>query len=178
MYISKKKQAILDAFETEKEKQDYLAELRKELKEYHKVNVTKLMQRLIDACKAENETEFLMNLFARLQKPDKLPAKPKYQKQTEEQKQEKKMRTIEREKEYVRQYYLRNKDNIRKSAIECRQSNPEKFKEYDALYRKKNAEKIKETKVKYYKENSGKVKECSKKYYVKKKSEKQLIETI
>jgi hypothetical protein len=33
MYISKKKQAILDAFETEKEKQDYLAELRKELSE-------------------------------------------------------------------------------------------------------------------------------------------------
>ena len=29
MYISKKNQAILDAFETEKEKQDYLAELRK-----------------------------------------------------------------------------------------------------------------------------------------------------
>jgi len=33
MYISKKNQAILDAFETEKEKQDYLAELRKKLGE-------------------------------------------------------------------------------------------------------------------------------------------------
>ncbi len=29
IYISKKKQAILEAFETEKEKQDYLAELRR-----------------------------------------------------------------------------------------------------------------------------------------------------
>ena len=34
MYISKKNQAILDAFETEKEKQDYLAEMRKKLREY------------------------------------------------------------------------------------------------------------------------------------------------
>jgi len=96
IYISKKKQAILEAFETEKEKQDYIAVLREKLRKYRKVNVTKLMQRLIDVCNAENETEFLMNLFARLQKPDKLPAKPKYQKQTEEQKNEKKLRTIER----------------------------------------------------------------------------------
>jgi len=33
MYISKKKQAILDAFGTKQEKQDYIAELRKELSE-------------------------------------------------------------------------------------------------------------------------------------------------
>jgi len=48
MYISKKKQAILDAFETEKEKQDYLAELRRNdiecAKKWQKANPEKVKE--------------------------------------------------------------------------------------------------------------------------------------
>ena len=162
MYISKKHQAIIDAFETEKEKNDYIDGLARK--------TIKPMQKLLDACTTEQETECLMNLFARLQKPAKLKkiAKPRYQKQTEEQKQEKKLRTLERKRERERQYNAKYyKDKPRKSS-----------KEYDARYRKENAERIKKKSAKYYKENPEKYKERSIKHYANKKAEKQLIEII
>ena len=89
------------------------------------------MQKLLDACTVEQETECLMNLFARLQKP----AKPKYQKQTEEQKQEK-------IKEYNKKYNKENAKKIKDKRAKNYKENPEKFKERVVIYRaKKKAEK-------------------------------------
>jgi hypothetical protein len=55
MYISKKNQAILDTFGTEKEKQDYLAELREVCYKWRKTNPEKFRESGVKWRKANPE---------------------------------------------------------------------------------------------------------------------------
>jgi len=67
-------------------------------------------------------------------------------------------------KEYNKEYYKENKDNIKEYYKEYYKENKDNIKEYNKEYYKENKDNIKEYNKEYYKENKDNIKEYKKEY--------------
>jgi hypothetical protein len=79
--------------------------------------------------------------------------------------------TEEYKKEYQKEYYETNKEQIRESQKEYNENNKEKIKEYNKEYYETNKEQIQENQKEYNENNKEKIKEYNKEYYGKMKQE-------
>jgi predicted ATP-dependent endonuclease of OLD family len=74
------------------------------------------------------------------------------------------MKTIEENREYKRQWRLKNPEKVKESSKRYRDENSEKVKESSKRYRDENSEKVKESSKRYRLKNPEKQKEKSKRY--------------
>lgn len=71
-----------------------------------------------------------------------------------------------RRKEYLHQWYLKNKEKVLKAKAEWVKNNPERDKEIRRNYRLNNREYINELQRKWYRENPERVKKIKQKHYL------------
>lgn len=69
-------------------------------------------------------------------------------------------------KEYLHQWYLKNKDKVLQAKAEWVRKNPERDKEIRRNYRLNNKDYINELQRKWYRENPEKVKKIKHKHYL------------
>ena len=79
------------------------------------------------------------------------------------------MKTIIERRKYYRDYYSKNKDQMKISKLKYQAANPGKIPEYMKKYQVENKERIKKNHYDYAEKNKEKIKSYSNKYYLKNK---------